>query len=200
MSGVLRYITNRPDPQALAARVKAEYSVMDESDDPTYTLSGVVNVPLDDRLALRVVGQYRDRAGFVDTLEDRNEKDVDWRQDLSIRATIESEVSDKLVVNGTISYYDGLYGGPSNAERPYEAATANKSFNEVYGFDFSDTHWSYNLAVNWDLGFADFLSSTSLFDRETNLRRSSAGPLHPYIRPCYLTPAETTALRCDTQS
>ena len=79
MSGVIRYITNRPDPQALAARVKAEYSVMDESDDPTYTLSGVVNVPLDDRLALRVVGQYRDRAGFIDTLEDRNEKDVDWR-------------------------------------------------------------------------------------------------------------------------
>ena len=166
MSGVLRYITNRPDPQALAGRVKAEYSVMDESDDPTYIMNGVVNVPLDDRLALRVVGQYRDRAGFVDTLEDRNEKDVDWRQDLSIRARIESEVSDKLVVNGTISYYDGLHGGPSNAERPYEAATANKSFNEVYGFDFSDTHWSYNLAVNWDLGFADFLSSTSLFDRE----------------------------------
>ena len=166
MSGVLRYITNRPDPQALAARVKAEYSVMDESDDPSYVMSGVVNVPLDDRLALRVVGQYRDRAGFIDTLEDRNEKDVDWRQDLSIRARIESEVSDKLVVNGTISYYDGLYGGPVNPiERPYET-TGNKAFNDLYGFDFLDTHWSYNLSVNWDLGFADFLSSTSHFDRE----------------------------------
>ena len=181
MSGVMRYITNRPDPQALAARVKAEYSVMDESDDPTYIMSGVVNVPLADRLALRVVGQYRDRAGFVDTLEDRNEKDVDWRQDLSIRATIESEVSDKLVVNGSISYYDGLYGGPSNAERPYEAATANKFFNDVHGFDFSDTHWSYNLAVNWDLGFADFLSSTSLFDRET----TAAGQAPSRFIPIY---------------
>ena len=167
MSGVLRYITNRPDPQALAARVKAEYSVMDESDDPTYVMSGVVNVPLADRLALRVSGEYRDRAGFVDTVEDRNEKDVDSREDLSIRARIEFEVSDKLVVNGTINYYDGLYGGPVNPiEKPYET-TGNKAFNDVYGFDFSDTHWSYNLSVNWDLGFADFLSSTSLFDRET---------------------------------
>ena len=167
MSGVLRYITNRPDPQALAARVKAEYSVMDESDDPTYIMSGVVNVPLADRLALRVGGQYRDRAGFVDTLEDRNEKDVDWREDLSIRARIEFEVSDKLVVNGTINYYDGLYGGPASPiERPYET-TGNKAFNDVHGFHFSDDHWSYNLAVNWDLGFADFLSSTSYFDRET---------------------------------
>lgn len=181
MSGVMRYITNRPDPQALAARVKAEYSVMDESDDPTYIMSGVVNVPLADRLALRVSGQYRDRAGFVDTLEDRNEKDVDWREDLSIRARIESEVSDKLVVNGSISYYDGLYGGPSNAERPYEAATANKFFNDVHGFDFSDTHWSYNLAVNWDLGFADFLSSTSLFDRET----TAAGQAPSRFVPIY---------------
>ena len=125
-------------PEARTARVKAEYSVMDESDDPTYTLSGVVNVPLDDRLALRVVGQYRDRAGYIDTLEDRNEKDVDWRQDLSIRARIESEVSDKLVVNGTISYYDGLYGGPTLVERPYET-TGNKSFNDVYGFTASTT-------------------------------------------------------------
>jgi iron complex outermembrane receptor protein len=167
MSGVLRYITNRPDPQALAARVKAEYSVMDESDDPTYIMSGVVNVPLADRLALRVGGQYRDRAGFVDTLEDRNEKDVNWRQDLSIRARIESVVSDKLVVNGTINYYDGLYGGPASPiERPYET-TGNKAFNDVHGFHFGDDHWSYNLAVNWDLGFADFLSSTSYFDRET---------------------------------
>ena len=174
MSGVLRYITNRPDPQALLARVKAEYSVMDESDDPTYIMNGVVNVPLDDRLALRVVGQYRDRAGFIDTLEDRNEKDVNWRQDLSIRARIESVVSDKLVVNGTISYYDGEYGGPSTAERPYETG-GNKAYNDVYGFDFSDTHWSYNLSVNWDLGFADFLSSTSLFDREYT--RSSPLPV-----------------------
>ena len=167
MSGVLRYITNRPDPQALAARVKAEYSVMDESDDPTYIMSGVVNVPLADRLALRVGGQYRDRAGFVDTLEDRNEKDVDSREDLSIRARIEFEVSDKLVVNGTINYYDGLYGGPASPiERPYET-TGNKAFNDVHGFHFGDDHWSYNLAVNWDLGFADFLSSTSYFDRET---------------------------------
>ena len=167
MSGVLRYITNRPDPQALAARVKAEYSVMDESDDPSYVMSGVVNVPLADRLALRVGGQYRDRAGFVDTLEDRNEKDVDWREDLSIRASIEFEVSDKLVVNGTINYYDGLYGGPASPiERPYET-TGNKAFNDVHGFHFGDDHWSYNLAVNWDLGFADFLSSTSYFDRET---------------------------------
>ena len=181
MSGVIRYITNRPDPQALAARVKAEYSVMDESDDPTYTLSGVVNVPLDDRLALRVSGQYRDRAGYMDALETRNEKDVNWRQDLSIRARIESVVSDKLVVNGSISYYDGLYGGPTTAERPYEAATANKSWNDVYGFDFSDTHWSYNLAVNWDLGFADFLSSTSIFDKE----HLSSGQLPVFLTPIF---------------
>ena len=163
MSGVMRYITNRPDPQALLARVKAEYSVIDESDDPTYIMNGVVNVPLDDRLALRVVGQYRDRAGFIDTLEDRNEKDVNWRQDLSIRARIESEVSDKLVVNGTISYYDGEYGGPNSAtkfsyrrrvrrpELPYETI-GNKSFNDEFGNEYHDTHWSYNLSVNWDLG------------------------------------------------
>ena len=174
MSGTLRYITNRPDPQARTARVKAEYSHMDESDDPTYIMSGVVNVPLDDRLSLRVSGQYRDRAGYMDTLETRNEKDVNWRQDLSIRARIESVVSDKLVVNGSISYYDGEYGGPSLAvpvpyDRPYETRLANKNFHDRFPNLVFDTHWSYNLAVNWDLGFADLLSSTSIFERDSEL-------------------------------
>ena len=179
MGGTLRYITNRPDPQARTARVKAEYSHMDESDDPSYVISGVVNVPLDDRLALRVSGQYRDRAGYMDALETRNEKDVNWRQDLSIRARIESVVSDKLVVNGSISYYDGEYGGPSLAipvpyDRPYETRLANKNFHDRFPNLVFDTHWSYNLAVNWDLGFADLLSSTSIFERDSDVLQETS--------------------------
>ncbi len=114
-------------------------------------------------------------------VEDRNEKDVDWREDLSIRARIEFEVSDKLVVNGTINYYDGLYGGPvAPIERPYEI-TGNKAFNDEHGFDYGDDHWSYNLSVNWDLGFADFLSSTSLFDRETTYSAQIPALFTPFI-------------------
>ena len=179
MGGAVRYVTNRPDPEALAAHVKAEYSQFDYSDDPSYVISGMVNVPLDDRLALRVSGQYRDRAGYLDTLEDRNEKDVNWRQDLSIRARIESVVSDKLVVNGTISYYDGEYGGPSLAipvpyVKPYETLLSNKNWHDLYLNQGVDTFTLANLAVHWELPFADFLSSTTIFDRDVDINQETS--------------------------
>ena len=172
MGGAVRYVTNRADPEALAARFNGQYSFTDDSDDPSYVVSGMVNVPLiDERLALRVSGQYRDRGGFIDTLADRNDEDVDYRKDASLRARIEWRVSDVLWVDGTINHHDGEYGGPGLATippsvTPYATALSSRNWDNQFDNQGEDNYTMYNVAVHWELPFAEFLSSTSYFDRE----------------------------------
>ncbi|MGI9330360.1 MAG: TonB-dependent receptor, partial [Gammaproteobacteria bacterium] len=66
LAGAVRYIPNRPDFSEFEVDLHSKIYDTDESGDASYDLDGVVNVPITDRLALRGVLSYEDRAGFVD--------------------------------------------------------------------------------------------------------------------------------------
>jgi len=66
-AGTLRYITNKPDPTAFATDVGLDaYTVKDG--DEGYELSGVLNVPLGETTAIRIVGFSARDAGFIDNV------------------------------------------------------------------------------------------------------------------------------------
>ena len=54
-AGTLRYITNKPDPAAFTTDVALDAYTLDEGDEG-YEVSGVVNIPLGETAAIRVVG------------------------------------------------------------------------------------------------------------------------------------------------
>jgi outer membrane receptor protein involved in Fe transport len=64
-SGTLRIITNKPDPTAYAASAAAEVSSI-QGGGIGHVLEGMVNLPINDHSALRVVGWQRHDAGYVD--------------------------------------------------------------------------------------------------------------------------------------
>ena len=66
-AGTIRIITNQPDPSAFAAGYGLEANVVD-GDDEGYVAEGFVNVPLGDIAAVRLVGWYREEAGWVDNV------------------------------------------------------------------------------------------------------------------------------------
>jgi outer membrane receptor protein involved in Fe transport len=66
-AGTIRIITNKPDPAAFDAGYGVEANVVD-GDDAGYKAEGFVNVPLGERAAIRLVGWYRDDAGWVDNV------------------------------------------------------------------------------------------------------------------------------------
>jgi outer membrane receptor protein involved in Fe transport len=66
-AGTIRIITNRPDPSAFDAGYGLEANVVD-GDDTGYTAEGFVNVPITENAAIRLVGWYRDDAGWVDNV------------------------------------------------------------------------------------------------------------------------------------
>lgn len=66
VSGVVRYITNKPDASAFEARLQLDGSMVEDG-DPNSSIKGMVNIPLiDNELALRLVGYQNSQGGFID--------------------------------------------------------------------------------------------------------------------------------------
>ena len=168
MGGALRYITHDADPNRFDANIRAQLSDHSKSDDLSWKVNGMVNVPLlEDTFALRLSGQYRDRAGFIDTGPPRSEDDVNFIEETALRGKFAWHVSDTLSLNATINYIDGDYGGPTNANLPYATSElTNTAWEERFVNGANDENWQYNLSVNWDLPWASFLSSSSYYERD----------------------------------
>ena len=66
-SGTLRYITNKPDATAFYADASFDGHTVDDGDEG-YEVSGVLNMPLGEKVAIRVVGFSARDAGFIDNV------------------------------------------------------------------------------------------------------------------------------------
>ena len=194
MGGSIRYITNKPDTSGLDYHVQSSVEKGSKSDDLSYRIDAMVNIPLADQLALRLVGYRRDRAGVLDTPAPRNEKDVDWLEENGLRVAFKWDASETFEVSAMVNVVNNEFGGPMSAFHcytepsggrvppyilpgtclpgptdlfdhgdPYVSHIAHQSL-ENGGFD---DQTNYNLSIDWELPFADLISSTSYFDRES---------------------------------
>jgi len=66
-SGAMRIITNQPDSSAFAAGISVD-GYQPKSGDIGYVLEGFVNIPFNDRAALRLVGYVKEEAGYIDNI------------------------------------------------------------------------------------------------------------------------------------
>ncbi|MCR9104238.1 MAG: TonB-dependent receptor [Gammaproteobacteria bacterium] len=66
-AGTVRLITNKPDPTALAGKVKLGAAYTEEG-DPSYNVEGVINVPIADNIAVRAVGYFDRQGGYIDNV------------------------------------------------------------------------------------------------------------------------------------
>ncbi len=67
VGGVMKYVPNRPSTERFEARVLGSAETV-ANGDPAYSMTGLVNVPLSDKVALRVSGLYRFDSGFIDSI------------------------------------------------------------------------------------------------------------------------------------
>jgi outer membrane receptor protein involved in Fe transport len=66
-SGSIRIITNKPDPSKFEASYDLEGNSVEDG-DIGYLFEGMVNIPLGDRAAVRLVGFHKEDAGFIDNV------------------------------------------------------------------------------------------------------------------------------------
>jgi len=67
MSGVVRSITNKPSTEQFESKVQLDHAVVTDG-SPNTSVRGMVNIPLNDELALRLVGYNTKFGGFVDNI------------------------------------------------------------------------------------------------------------------------------------
>jgi outer membrane receptor protein involved in Fe transport len=67
VGGVMKYVPNRPSTERFEARFLGSAETV-ANGDPGYSLTGLVNMPLSDTVALRASGFYRFDSGFIDSI------------------------------------------------------------------------------------------------------------------------------------
>lgn len=96
-SGVVNFITAKPDLSGISASGEFEYGNYD-----SYKAKGVFNLPIGNTLGLRVAGVYENRDGY--TLNTFDNSRIDGRNLYAIRASLRWEPTDTTTVD-LMGYY-----------------------------------------------------------------------------------------------
>ncbi len=96
-SGVINFITAKPNLKKVQAAAEGEYGNFN-----TYKVKGMINLPLTDRLGIRLAGTYLKRDGYTQNLFDGS--DLDGRDQYAIRGSLRWEPSDNTTVD-LMGYY-----------------------------------------------------------------------------------------------
>ncbi len=180
MGGSVRFISNKPDPNQFDASVSAGVSTTKDSSAESYSLKGMVNLPLvADKLAVRIVGVHDTQGGWLDDVRpvtsniyenvDRSAsiiEDVNTLRTNAVRITAAYTPTDTLRIIPTLSFerarneankpqMDDIFGN--------DARLRARWFNEYAESEL----FVGNLTVEKDMeafGGSKFLSSTSRLD------------------------------------
>ncbi len=159
LGGAIRLATNKPDASAYDAAAEATVESV-ENGGVGYRLNGMANIPLNDTLALRIVGYYDRDPGWIDNTT-RHEADVNRAVTKGGRAMLRWTPTDDLTLTGTFLYEndhpnDAAYTSYTNKNLEFTSATANFAYQDLK---------TYNLAAEYTLPWATITSSTSFVDK-----------------------------------
>jgi iron complex outermembrane recepter protein len=215
LGGVLKFVTNAPNPDKFEAR--AQVSLEDVAHGGlSYAGTGMVNVPLNDKIAFRASGFYRKDSGFVDSIGNnpvtslvdptdviiagtKDQKDINdlesfgGRASLLFNATEDFTVRLSAIVQNTNSdNSDYIEVDPSTLQALYGGLVQSRYLNEPTKIKYR----VYSAVMDYDFGFANLTSSTSYgkfsekFKRDWTLATGLTGvgtPLGPLVDLLYGT-------------
>jgi iron complex outermembrane receptor protein len=139
MGGSVRYITNKPDPSGLDYGFQVNVEDADFSSGLSTKVNGMVNIPIGDSLALRVVGFNRDRQGVVDTVAPASNKDVDYFEQWGVRANLTWFASDNLELSLMANITEAETGGPGIVLHCHTGPSAYSPNGSVPYYDIPGT-------------------------------------------------------------
>lgn len=162
LGGVIKYVTAKPRYDDLEAAVSANIGFT-EKGGTSYGLKGMVNVPLADWAAFRLVGYGRRDAGFIDNVV-RNQKNVNDAEQSGGRAILALEPTPGLSITLMAAINDLKTGGESSVD--LTAGTTSHAFGDLtqrrFIPEYIDYHFNlYSGTISYDLGFATITSATS---------------------------------------
>ena len=189
MAGTIRFITAKPSTASMFGSFEAT-GAGTEHGSASYSLRGTINIPLmADKLALRAAVYQAQDGGFIDNIGGYAKSDANRNQSTQARIAVRWRPNAKLTVDASFTY-----------ERSH-AFGLNQAFSGLAPYTISTnapegTHDDFNLlAVNWDydLGFADLVSSTSYTWRRLGYRASIESTIGYFFQDYLGLPTSPTA-------
>jgi iron complex outermembrane receptor protein len=162
LAGIMKYVTNEPDPSEFTASGQIGWnSVFSGSNG--YDLHGVVNVPLSDYLALRVVGYDSFYPGYIDD-PSRALKSINGTHVMGGRTSLLYQPTGNFSIRLNILYQDIYSSNPNSFDvNPGTLTPVYGQFTQerLIPQPSQTKNELYNLTAKRDVGFASLLSSTS---------------------------------------
>jgi iron complex outermembrane recepter protein len=193
VGGAIRFIFNKPDPEAFEGSIAASISNTRGSGDLNYSTDLVLNMPLGESSALRVVAGWEEMGGYIDMpnlwgLDSQNapvpagdfvasgalqapvRKDANSSDTVYIRGSLLWDISETVSAQLSVYHQEDTFEGDSfrhitNLED--SSGPRNISLYErMSAYEYETNMLS--LEVSADLGFATLTSSTSWTDSEAH--------------------------------
>ena len=155
-----------------------------------YSIEGVVNAPISDKVAFRLAGKYAERDGYgFNTLTD---EEIGERDDLTLRAKLGIDFTPEVYGTFTLDYNEVNSGGqvmellPETASPVFDGtlsalfgsnATTEDGYDQVINQDHQDSlndeQWGAAFDIEFPAGTHTIRSVTAYRDWEANNRESA---------------------------
>jgi outer membrane receptor protein involved in Fe transport len=195
LGGVLKYVTNEPQFDKFAGRVRGSFETVEDG-DLSYSGAAVVNMPVSDSVAIRASGFYRKAGGFIDSIGTGGSDEADDINGSTVsggRASMLIKPSDafSLRLSAFVQEIDNdassmVDSDPMTGETLYGGLTQSQFVPETAAIGYR----VYNATAIWDLGFADLTSSTSHGTLDQDFRVDFTTLLSPTLEFFFEIPNE----------
>ncbi|WP_343346560.1 TonB-dependent receptor [Sphingomicrobium sp. XHP0239] len=183
VGGTLRYITNQPTIDVNEAMVESNVNFIGGGGGVGGHVKGMINVPMSDQTAARIVGYYQRFPGFIDAIGPAGDDNVNSGTRVGGRLAMTFEPTDRIRVTPRVVYQEIRVGGFNRAEiynlYANEFTTPQTIYddNEQYlllSEKFEDDFMLADLVASVDLGGIELTSVTSLTDRSILVSRDAS--------------------------
>src|ERR1700722_3382123 len=197
MGGTTRLIPNAPDPTAFDASGEVIFSHTDGGNSLNHTENAMVNLPLSDTIALRIVGSQEFLSGWIDrkviaypdfplpngatrgnvaaapVAQDFH--DVNDENLRSMRASLLWNVTDRLTIQPAFMFQEVTQAGLGLIDSNPGTLANYQPYDAAEPFEDRIDIGSLNVKYHFD--FADLTSTTSGWNRDENLRQDGTEEL-----------------------
>ena len=155
IGGTIRYISKKPDTKQVEGRVTGEVSGTDHG-GTNYNVTGMINVPVNDWIAVRAnIGQF-DNAGFIDNVR-LGRKDVNRDRTTSARIAVLIKPAPNLEIALTYNRQAAHYGDGNSVRESQRPDTVDFTYPGHADY----TAQLANMTISYDFGWASLTSSSS---------------------------------------
>ena len=181
-SGALRIITNKADPSGFSAWVEGDLGYV-EHGEAEGGISAMVNIPINDNMAIRLVGFSYEEAGYIDNVlqanlagsqfasggplgfdNSANAKDnINSATESGGRVALHWDINDDWLIDSMVVYQKTENDGFSDTNLDVGGLEQVR-----YNDEYSEDEWyQVGLTLEGDLGFATAVVSAAYFERES---------------------------------